>query len=201
VVAGFAYINPTYDFCLARLNPDGSLDTSFDDDGFVTSDLGLDDRITDSLVQPDGKIVAGGYSNFVSPPNYGSYFALARYTPEGSLDTGFGEGGMVITAINGYDKITAIERQPDGKIVAAGETEWLEYKSPNLGPSPNAKAFALARYTLDGGLDTSFGEEGLVTTDIVPGTDEYAYDMLLQPDGRIVVAGKADFFIVLVRYR
>jgi uncharacterized delta-60 repeat protein len=182
-------------FLLARLNPDGSLDASFGAGGYVTPG----DSIADILVQPDGKIVAGGGSFYVNPPNRGSYFMLARYNPDGSLDASFGEGGIVITDVNNHDEFTAIERQADGKIVAAGETSWYGYTSLILGPDPNMKGFALARYNLDGSLDTGFGEAGLVIIDITPNADENVYDMLLQPDGRIVVVGSP--VIVVVRYK
>jgi len=202
VVAGTATAPGNgYDFALARYHPDGSLDTSFSEDGFVATDLGLGDVISDILLQPDGKIVAGGGSSYVSAPNYSALFALARYNADGSLDTSFGEAGWVTTSFGWFDKGRAVQLQPDGKILMAGYTEWLVYASVNLGPSPNARAFALARYNPNGSLDDSFGEAGLVTTDVVPDMSDDVYDMLLQPDGRIVLLGSVENFVVLVRYK
>jgi len=117
-------------------------------------------------VQPNGRIVvAGGHEEF----------DLARYNANGTLDTGFGGDGKVTTDF-GYEgeRATAVVVQPNGKIVAAGRA----------GPY-----FALARYNTDGTPDTSFGENGIVTTDF-PNTDfDNANALVLQPDGKLVAAG------------
>jgi uncharacterized delta-60 repeat protein len=161
-------------FALARYNPDGSLDTTFSDDGKQTTSFGDFDfvgRANGVALQPDGKIVVVGDSG-------GPGFALARYNPDGSLDTTFSEDGKQTTGFeDGF--ATDVVVQPDGKIVAVGATEFFP-----------AGDFALARYNPDGSLDTTFSEDGKQTTDFGGGAEpEVARGVVLQPDGRIVVAG------------
>lgn len=101
----------------------------------------------------------------------------------GSLDTGFGDGGKVITSINtGADKAYDTAIQADGKIIAAGMTTSVV----------TGKDFALVRYNTDGSLDTSFGTNGIVTTDVQLGSDDVAYSLALQADGKIILAGYSD---------
>lgn len=165
------------DFALARYNPDGSLDISFGGDGKVTTDFGGVRDIADAVaIQSDGKIVAAG--RFFPRP-YSDDFALARYNSDGSLDTSFGVSGKVITNLGGADVIEDVAIQSDGKIVAAGF---------RLFPGWD---FALARYNPDGSLDTSFGVNGVVLTDI--GGSDIAFALAVQPaDGRYVAAGASE---------
>jgi uncharacterized delta-60 repeat protein len=193
VAGGYYYNGSGYDFALVRYNSvNGTLDTSFDTDGIVTTHIGTDDYYINALaIQSDGKIVAAGYSNAST-----DYFVLARYNTNGSLDTGFGTSGIVITSILGNpgddDEANAIAIQSNGKIVVAGYSDAVgDY------------TFALARYNTDGSLDTSFGTNGIVTTDIGIGQD-LAYALAIQSDGKIVTGGSSnngtnnDF--ALVRY-
>ncbi len=175
VVAGSSNNGTNNDFALARYNADGSLDTSFDSDGKVTTAIGsAGDAAYAVTLQSDGKIVVAGESNNPSNNVDNLRFALARYNADGTLDTDFGTGGKVTTDLGStVDRISAIALQPDGKIVVAGES---------------GGNFALARYTADGSLDTSFSSDGKVSTDIGVGHDA-AYAMALQPDGKIVAAG------------
>jgi uncharacterized delta-60 repeat protein len=118
---------------------------------------------------------------------------VARYNPNGSLDTTFGNFGIVITAFgNGNDSATKVAIQGDGKIVVAGVT----FNGAN-------EDFAMARYNTDGSLDTTFGNLGKVTTSIGSG-DNAALDLVIQADGKIVVAGYAhnglNLDIALARY-
>jgi uncharacterized delta-60 repeat protein len=101
-----------------------------------------------------------------------------RLTPNaGDLDQTFGNGGLVTTDLNsGYDWAYAVAPQPDGKVVAAGRTGISGFD------------FAVVRYNSDGSLDTSFGSGGQVVTDLGSG-DDYAQGVVIQPDGKIVVAG------------
>src|SRR5205823_5199649 len=110
-------------------------------------------------------------------------FAVARYNADGSLDTTFGSGGTVTTNFGPgatYDDADGVAIQSDGKIVVAGTC--------NRGGSDNV--FAVARYNADGSLDSTFGSGGTVTTDFgLGGSDDSAYAVALQPDGKIVAAG------------
>ena len=138
IVAGFASSGNIYDFALARYNTDGSLDTTFSDDGKVTTDFaGIGYSV---VIQGDGKIIVAG-STF----NDSSYdFALARYNSDGSLDTTFSGDGKVSTDFGGGDDHgQSVVMQPDGKIVVAGASD-----------NVSSDGFALARFNSDGSLDT-----------------------------------------------
>ncbi|MCB9917355.1 MAG: LEPR-XLL domain-containing protein [Planctomycetes bacterium] len=174
LVAGYA----DNDFALTRYNADGSLDTSFGSGGTVTTDVGGGyDTGYSITVQDDGKIVVGGYSHNGTDYDY----ALTRYNADGSLDTGFGGGdGIVTTAIgtsNDYGRSVAV--QDDGKILVAGYSD----------AGGNSYVFSVARYNVDGSLDTGFGGgDGIVTTDIGSGSD-YGLSLSVQADGKILIAG------------
>lgn len=191
IAAGTAFFG-TYDFGLVRYNTNGSLDTTFDADGKVTTNFGTGaDAANAVAVQPDGKIVAAG---LVGLGNNVYNFALARYNTDGTLDTTFDTDGKVTTAIGSIDdRIYAIALQPNGKIVVAG-----------FAYTGSSYDFALARYNTDGSLDATFGNGGKVTTPFGTGSDD-AYAIALQPDGKIVAAGVATiagsgFDFALARY-
>ena len=177
VAAGFAGEGTSRDFALARYTPTGAVDPTFGTGGLVTTDFfGFTDHAQAGLVvQPDGKLVAGGSAfTFTTGGNYD--FALARYNPDGTLDPSFGSGGKVTSDLLGFDdQAFALARQPDGKLVAAGEA---------------GADFALARYNPDGTLDPSFGSGGVVTTDFAGSTDRVEA-LALQPDGKVVAGGQA----------
>ena len=99
-------------FLLVRYNPDGSLDTSFDGDGIVTTPLGPNAGARSVVLQPDGKIVASGVSS--------NGFTVIRYNGNGSLDSSFGTGGTVATLAAQAVKVNSSALQPDGKIIVAG---------------------------------------------------------------------------------
>ncbi|MDK9495164.1 calcium-binding protein [Streptomyces katrae] len=167
---------------VARYNAaDGSPDSTFGDGGKVTTGFaGGSATAFDVTLQADNKIVIAGRSGYNYPSNE-SDFALARYQPNGSLDTAFGDGGRVTTPFAGADVANGVKVQPDGKIVTAGNSGF---------------DFALARYNpADGSLDGTFDGDGKVTTDFGTNTLDGAADLALQSDGRIVAAGisLADF--------
>src|SRR5205823_1660150 len=128
-------------------NADGSLDSSFGNNGLVITDFGFDSQAFALAVQTDGKIVVAGYT-FTGGSQYD--FALARYNTDGSLDTTFGTNGEVVTDFGtGGDEALAVVIDADGKIVVAGYTF----------TGDSQYDFALARYNADGSLDTSFGPD------------------------------------------
>jgi uncharacterized delta-60 repeat protein len=165
----------------------GDLDSTFGSGGKVTTDFaGNRDQAFAVALQTDGKIVAAG-SAIVSGGQ--TDFALARYNSDGSLDSTFGSGGKVTTDFGGNDQAVAVAIQPDGKIVAAGAT----CANAALGCdvfTGSGYDFAIARYNSNGTLDSSFGSGGKVTTDFHGGMD-IATSLVIQRDGRIVVAGSA----------
>ncbi len=185
VAAGHTGFNFESDFALVRYNADGSLDTTFGTGGKVTTNFygNSDDGGTDIVRQTDGRlVVAGGTNtNFTNPGQYN--FALARYNTDGSLDPTFGAGGKAITDFSANSFARAVAIQGDGRIVAAG-VYGLSLESAINGD------FALARYNLDGSLDTDFGMAGKVKTDYFGYTDE-AFGVAIQTDDKIVAAGFA----------
>jgi uncharacterized delta-60 repeat protein len=174
VVAGGA----KSDFALSRYNNDGSLDISFDGDGKVTTDFGSQSDYGSALVvQLDGKILVAGQAN--------GNFALARYNIDGSLDTGFGVNGKVNTDFgSNFDYGHCVALQKDGKIVMAGGANG---------------DFALSRYNNDGSFDISFDGDGKVTTDF-GSQSGYGSALVVQLDGKILVAGQANGNFALARY-
>jgi uncharacterized delta-60 repeat protein len=175
VVAGDADVGRAHQFALVRYNSDGSLDTSFNSSGKITTAVGARDCHGQGVaLQGDGKIVVAGYSF-----NEGGRcsFTVLRYTADGSLDTSFGDAGKVTTSIGGKnDSAESVVIQGDGKIVVAG---WFNASSNN--------DFAVARYSVNGTLDTSFNETGKTTADF--GADDYGQSVAVHGDGRIVVTG------------
>ena len=89
-------------FALTRYNPNGSLDTSFSGDGKLTTDFGGAEHAFAIALQADGKIIVAGRSTA------GDDFALARYNPNGSLDTGFSGDGKLTTNFGGADEALAV---------------------------------------------------------------------------------------------
>jgi uncharacterized delta-60 repeat protein len=201
VVSGRAF-NPTtgnYDFALARYNPNGTLDSSFGSGGKVTTDFfGSTDNSWSTVLQNDGRIVAAGSVRNLSG---GFNFALARYNANGTLDTSFGSGGKVTTAffssINPADEddvIFNVLTQADSKLVATGYV---------YNPTNGKYDMALARYDVNGTLDSSFGTGGKVITDFA-GDNDFSYDSAIQSDGKIIVLGESNtpsgYAISLARY-
>ena len=178
LVTGETYNGTDYDFAIVRYNSDGTLDTSFNITGKVTTDFGNGDDGGNSItVQADGKILVAGYS--YKGIDYD--FAIVRYNSNGTLDTSFNITGKVTTDFgNGDDSGYSITVQADGKILVTGET----YNGTDYD-------FAIVRYNSDGTLDTSFNTTGKVTTDFDT-NDDSGYSITVQPDGKILVAGETD---------
>jgi uncharacterized delta-60 repeat protein len=192
VAAGIGDVGGEGLFALARYTTDGTLDDSFGGDGTVETDFtSLIDGARGVAIQEDGKIVAAGFGGS-SPVIHGGFFALARYTTDGTLDDTFGGDGKVTTNFSSdIDSAADVEIQANGKIVAAGSA---------TGPYPG---FALARYLEDGALDDSFSGNGKVRTRFSGGASD-ARGLAIQENRRIVAVGAADepdFAFALARYR
>ncbi|MFP5287151.1 MAG: delta-60 repeat domain-containing protein, partial [Thermoanaerobaculia bacterium] len=181
VVGGYASVPGTSSFGLARLNPDGSPDASFGNGGQVFSTLaGRSGTLEDLALQPDGKIVVGGYVDLGrTTTEYNANFWLARFNRNGTLDTSFGTGGFVTTDLfsGSAENLSAIAVQPDGRILAAGSVRRTGEDSH----------FVVARYLPDGRLDPDFGVDGKAVTPVRG--DSVIFGIALQPDGKIVGAG------------
>lgn len=161
----------------------GALDRSFSGNGFAHATTRVPisvDVARAVLVEANGDIVAAGDSNIGTQK---SAIALARYDAAGSLDQSFGDGGKTLTPIPGDVRVDSAVLQSSGKIVVAGTSQG---------------DFLLARYDTDGSLDTTFGQDGLVTTDF-GGTDELAALLLTGGDG-LVAVGRSGADVALARY-
>lgn len=182
VIGGSASYYPISDICLIRYHEDGSLDSTFSADGQVLTSISeYGDFATSLAIQPDGKIIAAGHTQ-LGDPSYSNYdFVVMRYNQDGTLDTGFGIDGYVITSFGDSDDgANSVAIQPDGKIVAVGQTSYL----------PDSD-FALSRYHSDGTIDTTWGIDGKVTTDFNSGRSSGA-SVVIQPDGKIIALGGYD---------
>jgi len=188
VVVGQAYKHNDYsgeDFVVTRYNTDGTLDTTFGRGGKVRTDFpGLAAVPSAVVIQPDGKIVVAGgaFPLFTFAGN----FEVVRYNSNGSLDTSFGNGGIVTTTFPEGSYAFDVALQPDGKIIAAG-TVFVDF----IPGESSDTDFALARYNPDGTPDATFGNGGQVSTDFL-GFEDDAFSVLIQPDGKIVAVGSAN---------
>ncbi len=190
VVAGSSSSTSNLDFALVRYNSDGSLDTSFNYNGQVVTQIGGDDDEAKAVViLEDGGIVAGGYNWNGTDRD----FALVRYLADGTLDRNFGLDGIVSTSIgNKDDEIVSLALQKDGRMLAAG------YTTGTAG-----RIVVLARYLQNGVPDPDFGEDGIVFTQV--SDDAEATRLAVQPDGKIIVTGiyndNKQQNIMLLRYQ
>jgi len=180
------------DFCVVRLNPDGTLDGSFagpsgNANGKVIIPMGtLSDRAAAVIVQPDDRIVLAGSCNTASNDS----FCFARLLPNGALDATFvgpgGNGaGKIQLSINVKSTLTAMALQPDGKLVAVGMC-----KASDAGGD-----FCTARLNTDGSLDTAYvgpagNGAGKFSFIIGSGIDmTYASSVAIQTDGKVMLVG------------
>ena len=154
---------------VARFGLDGSLDKTLAGTGKATLGPGGPTDVQAVLVDPDGRIVVAGTGGDTDPR-----MVVARLTRAGTLDGAFGEGGAAKADFEGQDIAAAVARQPDGKLLVAGTTT-------------AGYDFAVARFDASGVLDASFGSGGKTTI----GFDDLAIatGAVLQPDGKLVVAG------------
>lgn len=159
---------------LCALAAPGILDPSFGQGGKVTTPVRVNNDVSFSVaLQPDGKIVLGGYAVI----DDAFQFAVVRYRANGTLDPSFNGTGKVTGSVGMNGAIEGIAVQPDGKIVAGGTA------SPGVGQD-----FAVARYLPNGDFDPAFGNGGSVLTPI-GALDDVGTGLALTPDGKIVVAG------------
>ena len=175
IVGGHCF-NPFRNYCLIRLNPNGGLDTTFNGSGtLLLNRLGF---VEDVLVQPDGKIVVVGSCNNLGTVDY----CVIRLLSNGQLDNTFALGGQSVTpfnaVINSNDLPSEVALQPDGKLVVTG----------HCGDGYLSFDFCALRLDQNGALDPTFGTNGQIVI-ARPSGSELAFDMVMQPSGKIVIGG------------
>lgn len=169
-----------YNFALARLNPNGTLDTAFSGDGRQTTDFGGDDSAYGFAGLPDGRMLVVGQKVTANS----GYFAVARYRANGSLDPTFnGTGKKAFTINPGNNSFARDVVLHNGKIVVLGRIEF----------GGGASDFAMARLNPNGSLDTSFSGDGKLAFGFCSGSVEESFALALQPsDGKYVLAGSTN---------
>jgi uncharacterized delta-60 repeat protein len=159
----------------AIANP-GDLDTTFGDNGIVTTRFGTGDEFVHAVeIQPDARILVGG--------EVSGLYGLARLDPDGSLDGSFGFAGRLVIPIRSpfgsfFGRgVQDLALQSDGKIIVIG-----------TGPD---QGFLLARFETDGERDLTFGGDGIVVTELGEASEGHAVEVL--DDGRIIAAGVSGY--------
>ena len=179
-VSGYGY-GQNYDLFLCSFLPNGTLDNSFDLDGRVFVNIMgppyKPDQLLDFTFDAVGNIYLTGSTNAGFSPTANDV-VIVKLTPSGALDPTFSTDGKQLYPLSSsWDYGYGIAVQPDGKIIVSGYT------------LTNSNFFTI-RVNPDGTMDNTFGTNGKVTVDIFGVTSfDYAYYMLLQPDGKIVVGG------------
>lgn len=168
-------------FVIARYNSNGTLDNTFNGTGYTILDFGatMYNELQSIKIQTDGKILAGGYSYDTLVLN--ADFSLLRLEPNGNLDVTFGTAGKLTLDINtGWNIISDINLQTDGKIIATGST--------NTGTNLQV---TLCKFLSNGTLDNTFGTSGIRTDNYGPSNASFGNNSLIQPDGKIISVGPA----------
>jgi uncharacterized delta-60 repeat protein len=168
-------------FVLARYDTNGMLDSSFDSDGIVTTpgaDFYVSFTSVRLAVQADARIVICGST---LDPGTASYSTLIRYNVDGSLDTSFGNGGILRVDLSGidYNGFNSVLIQSDGKILASGYDGWEVFGT----------TFSVARFISDGSFDSTFGRNGVVYDYLNDSFQGWVSSLAIAPDQKIVAAG------------
>ena len=193
VLGGYVYFSgQKSSFVISRADSNGNPDPNFGNNGYTITSMDSSVAIQSLAIQNDDKIVAIG--NSFSEGEV--HFVLARYNTDGNLDNTFGINGIVITpSLTGYkhDYSTSILIQNNSKIIVAGNAS-----------NSNENKFALVRYKIDGSVDSSFGNNGIVLTPF-ENPNVYLNSAALQSDGKIIAAGyiqkSNQFDFVVIKYK
>jgi len=173
-------------FVTARFNTDGTLDTTFGTGGVVTTHVGSDDNCGAVTIDGSGRILVGGLESGFDPDGVrrgGEY--LLRYNQNGTLDAGFGTGGVVyLVNPSGWfgQKAVGVAVQADGQIVTGGKFN---------DNADQQSQFVAMRVSTTGSLDTGYGTGGWASAPVGYGSSGNASALALEPDGRLVLAGYA----------
>jgi uncharacterized delta-60 repeat protein len=162
---------------VARLFANGAFDGTFAGGATLLALTAQDDIAHAVAIQPDGKILVGGSVDAGGPIGF-----VARLLTNGSLDQDFGDEGVVaFLFVDNY--VSALALQPDGKILVAGSID---------GGAPGGWDFFVLRLTDTGATDGTFGSP-FIGFDAGDGNEDLARSLALQPDGKVLVAGSAQF--------
>ncbi len=178
IVGGLSDNGTQYDFAVLRFNINGSLDSTFDSDGIVTTSFGSSGNSSGKsiTIQSDNKILLAG--SVYDGTNYD--YAIARYNTDGSLDTTFATTGLLTFGVGlTNDAPQDVKVQNDGKIIVAGSSYIGGFND-----------FSMARLNSDGSFDNSFDSDGMVTTGF--GLEDNAFGIAIQSDGKIILAGNSE---------
>jgi uncharacterized delta-60 repeat protein len=172
---GFSMVNGVVRNGLARLNTDGSLDSTFNPGaGLTTSATGSFVPVSELLLQPDGMLLVGGYFTAVDGvPRSG----LARLKADGSVDTSFNPGSALAIGFPDFGPLTGMALLSNGQILVAGSFKAFE----------DVAVPGIARLNPDGSLDFAFAPP-LQQQDLRPSVSA----VLVQSDGRIIISGFFD---------
>ncbi|MFO0798493.1 MAG: FG-GAP-like repeat-containing protein [Gemmataceae bacterium] len=163
------------DFGVVRLNPDGSLDTTFGVGGKSVIDFGGTDVPKSIALDPGGNIVVGGSTK----PAAKEMVAVTRLLPNGAIDTGFGLSGKVILPVPGSDLVAdTVLSDVDGGVVVAGTLT-----------TAGVSSFSIGKLTSAGAIDTSFGTSGNITFNFAAGTSDTLQNATWDASGHIAVVG------------
>lgn len=179
IIASVQNADYQFDFATVRLNADGSLDNTFGRNGKVITDFGGNNDFPYGIaIQPDHKILVGGYYNAGNKANTG----IIRYNPDGSVDATFGNKGKTAAALpNASVDCFSIALQPDNKIVAGATAYYLNGTNSD---------YALFRFQSNGKPDLGFGSNGKVITSVTDGFDAVNV-VRTNAKGKILVAGSS----------
>lgn len=185
VLAGFYTLVTSQYMAVARLNPDGSADTGFGLGGqdfiYFEEEAPYHSAGAGVAIQTDGRIVVCGSSGTTGSAVNS---VLARFDPDGSIDTSFGTDGKIVLNVGTVeDRSTAVAIQSDGRIVISGYSGSSSY---------------VARFLTSGAPDPSF-QGGLFSFDFLGGPTDRPNTLLLQEDGRILLAGTSEEEFAVVR--
>ena len=188
-------------FIIAKYNADGSLDTTFGNNGYTVQNFGTvsnilantEDSLSSIKIQPDGKILAAGFS-YAETGNFGGLnFALLRLNADGSPDDGFGTNGRVIADFGQGESISNIQLLPDGKILAIGQSYSENDESIEI---------IVAKFNSNGTIDESWATSGSIKIGNRPNSEVFAFSSVLQADGKLIVVCSGlneDYDIIMLR--
>jgi uncharacterized delta-60 repeat protein len=191
IVVSYFYDGTTNSYLFNRYNADGSLDTSFGNNGGVMNDISTFtfDYCQAIKILPDNKFITVGLSS----DSWGNYFTghICKFNEDGTLDTTFGNNGVVLTPIGaspGYAQFRDLDLLANGKIVVSGSAEYADGTGGFGGAKP-----VIVRYNADGTLDNTFGTNGIVIFNVLFNGNDNFYAVKVLPNGKVLAIGESAY--------